>query len=234
MMAQDRELRAVAIFSSLLLHGTLLLTVANTQVRATVPEREAEETIRVRLNFPAPPTVPQPAVEPPQEPELVPEPEPEPAPPPEPEPVVEPEPLPEPEPPPKPKPEEAKPRQKTPPKPKPSAPPQVKRQAPPPTASAAPPAPDPETLKAAYLARLLELIEARKQYPEPARRRSIEGRIQVRLRVLANGQVDGLEFSGGHKLLRLAAQKAIEDALPLPAPPQSPYAVAYAMEFKLD
>jgi outer membrane biosynthesis protein TonB len=70
-----------------------------------------------------------------------------------------------------------------------------------------------------------------------ARRRNLQGTIQVRFRLGCRGEVQALEISGEHSLLRKAAGKAIEAAIPLPKIPaeiQCPMRVDYAMAYTLE
>ncbi len=92
-------------------------------------------------------------------------------------------------------------------------------------------------LREQYLARLLTHIEGYKHYPRSARRRSIEGSIQISFRLLGNGNITGLIASGGPLILRRAAKGSVRQALPLPACPEEvncPLQVSYAMQFRLN
>ncbi|NNJ84038.1 MAG: TonB family protein [Gammaproteobacteria bacterium] len=221
-MSGERRLMGIAMVVSVLMHGLVLFVVStDVVIRAKAQERKAEQAIRVSFSMP------RRAIEPESEPESEPVAEIKPKPIPKPESKPEPKPRPKPKPKPKPRPEsKAAPQVKPPPVTQPTV------TQPPST----PAAPDLAVLKAAYVSRLLERIEAHKQYPRAARRRGIQGRIRVSLQVLANGNIKGLRLEGGHKLLRRAARRAIEQALPLPPPPSefgSRFALAYAMEFKI-
>jgi len=95
---------------------------------------------------------------------------------------------------------------------------------------------DPAPIRQHYLTQLLTYIEGYKYYPHKARRRGMEGSIQVSFELLPNGNINGLVTSGGPLLLRRAAKGAVHKALPLPAcPPElkCPMQVSYAMQFLL-
>ena len=77
-----------------------------------------------------------------------------------------------------------------------------------------------ENIRQQYLARIIAVIQAHKSYPYSARRRHIEGDIQVSFMVDAQGQISELRITGGSSVLRASTQQAIEDALPFPQPPQ--------------
>lgn len=66
-------------------------------------------------------------------------------------------------------------------------------------------------------------IDARKIYPEIARRRSEEGSVVVRFTLTADGRVDSIAAIGGtpSKALRQAALAAVISASPFPAIPES-------------
>jgi len=93
-----------------------------------------------------------------------------------------------------------------------------------------------ESAKKRYLAKLLAHIENNKFYPPAARRRRLEGWVQVRFTLEANGRISALDVSEGEQILRQAAREAVERALPLPAPKGEvipPLAVSYRMNFQL-
>jgi protein TonB len=92
-------------------------------------------------------------------------------------------------------------------------------------------------LRNEYLSKLLAKIEKNKFYPTIARRRNLQGTIQVRFRLGCHGEVEALEIDGEHSLLRKAAGKAIEAAHPLPKIPaeiECPMLVDYAMAYTLE
>jgi protein TonB len=87
-----------------------------------------------------------------------------------------------------------------------------------------------------YLAELLASIEKHKRYPSLARRKNIEGKVEVRFKLACNGQVTELDISGSHSLLRKAANKAIKAAQPfpeIPAETKCPLPIKYAMAYTL-
>lgn len=218
-----------AIVISLLLHGLILW-----QQDMLLYSADGEQTKQsgvTRLSFR---TLPKP---------VPPAPVPQAAPEPKPVPVVEPPPEPAPKPKPKPKPKPL-PRAKKP-APKPPVQPQVVTQKviTPPVTEAPPPvlqsAGELEAMAQArrnYLGELVAHIESYKYYPRAARRRGIQGVIQVSFRLLANGSITDLEIRSGHKLLRTATEQALQKAQPLPKPPaqiSTPLSVSYGMEYLL-
>lgn len=239
-----------AALLSLLLHALLFISFAQQRIPAAEQQQNPFELTSVRLSFLQPLPKPQPEPEPEIEPEPEPEPEQtaEPEPIPEPEQTVEPKPTPEPklEPvpvsKPKPKPEPAP---KTKPKPKPKKEPKTepKQQANPLASQPPPQRSEPKArpisaaeLKQRYLAALLARIEARKSYPNAARRRAIEGEIRVSFNLACDGSVNNVEIPDGHKLLRVSAADALRLAQPFPQPPDDvdcPFSVSYAMAFEL-
>lgn len=87
-----------------------------------------------------------------------------------------------------------------------------------------------------YLATVLAQIEAHKFYPLPARRRGLQGRVEVRFMLDARGAISDLDVTGSHSLLVEAARAAVRNAIPLPAAPSMegfPLAVSYQMIFRL-
>lgn len=70
-----------------------------------------------------------------------------------------------------------------------------------------------------YLHELLKHIESHKFYPRAARRRAVEGRVNIVFVLQDDGYYEQLELDGRHKLLVNAARQALEAARPLPVPP---------------
>lgn len=215
--------RLLAVGISALAHAGVLLWVADSVMRPAARAPILTQQTRVSLTFPTPPA---------PVPEEVPEPDPEP-----------PAPEPEPEPPkPKPKPEprpEPKPIPKRRPSPTPPPPAQQPSQAPVAAEQTMAGLPDParvSQLREQYLSRLLGHIEAHKFYPTLARRRGLEGVIQVTFTLECGGGVRGVKVAGGHGVLQKAAEEAVLKAQPLPRPPKEvpcPLQVSYGMEFNL-
>jgi len=73
-------------------------------------------------------------------------------------------------------------------------------------------------IKQQYLSRILSMIQSHKHYPYSARRRHIEGDIQVSFLVDKQGHINELHITGGSSVLRSSTQLAIEDSLPFPMP----------------
>lgn len=92
------------------------------------------------------------------------------------------------------------------------------------------------TVRDVYLAQVLAHIESHKYYPASARRRGIEGNVEVRFMLDAEGGVSRLDVNGRNALLEEAAREAIRSAMPLPSAPSAtgfPLTVSYQMIFKL-
>jgi protein TonB len=92
------------------------------------------------------------------------------------------------------------------------------------------------TARQLYIQELFACIEAHKFYPAVARRRHLEGQVQVSFTVLANGDICDLHTSDGQPLLEEAAKKTVQRALPLPSPGGEvslPLAISYRMDFRL-
>ena len=219
-----------AIILSILLHGLLFTTFGKLNLPAAEVQPSTAEPLRVRLTFLQPEPVPQPVPETAPEPEPVPEPESEPEPEPLPEPKLQPRSEPQPRPKLEPK-TERKPKAKVTPR---AAPPQ-----PPPPSSTPEPKSGPANaveLKQRYLASLLAKIEAHKTYSGAARRRAIQGNVDVSFQVGCDGSVSELNMPNGHKLLKSSAVQALKSAQPFPRPPpgiECPVPVSYAMAFEL-
>ncbi len=87
-----------------------------------------------------------------------------------------------------------------------------------------------------YLASVLSLIEAHKFYPTLARRRGLQGHVDVRFTLDARGGISDLDVTGSHSMFVVAAREAINNVMPLPAAPSAdsfPMAVHFQMIFKL-
>ena len=88
-----------------------------------------------------------------------------------------------------------------------------------------------------YLLRLLEHIDNYKFYPRTARRRGVEGEIQVAFYLRKDGSISNLQVTGGSKVLRKAATQAVQRALSLPPPPASlplQEQIRFGMVYRLD
>ncbi len=88
-----------------------------------------------------------------------------------------------------------------------------------------------------YLGELLAYIEARKFYPRAARRRGLEGVVQVSFVLKGDGRISELQIAEGPAILQEATRRAIAQSQPLPPPPPGvagPFRVSYGMAYKLD
>lgn len=87
-----------------------------------------------------------------------------------------------------------------------------------------------------YLSHLLSHIESFKYYPQSARRRGLNGEINVSFELLGTGYINDLSVTGGPLLLRHATRQAVRQALPMPTPPAEvvpPLQVSFVMDYQL-
>ena len=94
-----------------------------------------------------------------------------------------------------------------------------------------------ENERESYLLRMLAHIDNHKYYPRKARRRGIEGEIKIVFYLHKDGSISDLQVSGGSKVLRRAAKKAVQKALALPSPPESMHLqeqIRFGMVYRLD
>jgi len=92
--------------------------------------------------------------------------------------------------------------------------------------------------KQQYLQQIAAHLDAHKFYPGTARRRHIEGAVQVSFELLEDGNISNLHILSGHSTLQKATEESIYHALPLPARPQQLLSlhrikIEYAMRFSL-
>ena len=94
-----------------------------------------------------------------------------------------------------------------------------------------------EEIKQRYLAELMAHIEAHKWYPKAARRRGIQGEVQVSFILLPDGSIKDIEVKNGPEVLVAAAGSAVNKALPMPRPPSQvhcPLHCEFSMRFALN
>ena len=94
-----------------------------------------------------------------------------------------------------------------------------------------------ENERESYMLQLLAHIDSHKFYPRSARRRGIEGKIQVVFYLLRDGSISDLQIKGGNKILRNAAKQAVQQSLALPPPPESmrlQEQIRFGMVYRLD
>lgn len=209
-------IRTTAIAASVCLHAALLLQTGGATSASESPA-QTQSVTRLSFNQPAP--VPESIPEKPQ-----------------PEPEIRPEP--------KPKPEKKalKKAKAVPEKNKPEPTPPVKAVA---AAPAAAPATEAVQLDdgviqsktKAYLATVIAHIERHKWYPKAARRRGIQGHVEVVFMLLPDGSTRATLVENGPEILLRAARKTMERAAPLPPPPPDihcPIKCSFRMQFALD
>lgn len=66
-----------------------------------------------------------------------------------------------------------------------------------------------------FLTNLVEQINKNKSYPKIARRRAIQGDVEVQFKILANGNVENIEIVSGRKVFKKSAKSAIENSFPM-------------------
>lgn len=102
-------------------------------------------------------------------------------------------------------------------------------------------APAPAPVRAAVLREdeilglLADLVAARKQYPEAARRRGAEGQVRVSMSIAPDGSLSGLllEKKSGSAILDRAALDLVKSLFPLSGGPTAPIRVALAIEYRM-
>jgi periplasmic protein TonB len=77
--------------------------------------------------------------------------------------------------------------------------------------------------------------EAQMRYDKKARKRQIQGRTVVRVKIDQNGDIvaSNIEESSEHTMLDRIALKAVENASPFPIPPKAPMTLYIPINFKL-
>lgn len=71
-----------------------------------------------------------------------------------------------------------------------------------------------------YLYELLSHIESHKFYPRAARRRYLEGKVNISFMLRDDGDYEQLMLEGEQSILVEAARNALQSAIPLPVPPE--------------
>jgi protein TonB len=66
-----------------------------------------------------------------------------------------------------------------------------------------------------FFTKLRNKINENKSYPRSARRRGIEGDVEVRFELLRDGSVDNIEFVSGKKVFKKSIIQAIEESFPV-------------------
>ncbi len=94
----------------------------------------------------------------------------------------------------------------------------------------------PSALRQHYLSNLLSHIESFKYYPQSARRRGLNGEVNVSFELLGTGRITDLVISGGPLLLQRASEQAVHQAVPMPTPPAevpTPMQMSFVMQYQL-
>lgn len=232
----ERSSFIVAAVISITVHATAVVYIGHNNIPLSNQPQSSVSLMRISL-APARPAAQEPDPEPPPEPETIPEPEPppplpiqKPVPKPEPvrKPLPEPEPVTEPVPTSSEEPETAEP---------------IEEQ----TATSSyaeaivdKPALEQVTLedeRESYLLRMLAHIDSHKYYPRKARRRGMEGEVQIAFYLHKDGSISDLQVRGGNKVLCRAAKQAVQKSLSLPSPPESMHLqeqIRFGMVYRLD
>lgn len=72
-----------------------------------------------------------------------------------------------------------------------------------------------EAKRELFIANLIQRINSNKSYPNSARRRSIEGSVEVEFTVLANGNVKNIEIISGQNIFAESTIEAIKNSFPI-------------------
>ncbi len=93
-----------------------------------------------------------------------------------------------------------------------------------------------EQTRTSYLSLLMNHIEVYKHYPRVARKRKIQGDILVTFTLLKQGKITNLQVVGSKSILKRASMEAVNNALPLPTPPDElslPMEIKFKMNYFL-
>ncbi|PHS58737.1 MAG: hypothetical protein COB17_01975 [Sulfurimonas sp.] len=66
-----------------------------------------------------------------------------------------------------------------------------------------------------FITELVKKINNNKSYPYSARRRCIQGKLDIKFKILANGNVDSIEILSGKRIFKKSAIKAIYKSFPI-------------------
>ena len=72
-----------------------------------------------------------------------------------------------------------------------------------------------EVKRREFIAQLLEKINSNKSYPNSARRRGLEGEVDIRFTLLEDGNVKNIEILSGKSIFKKATIQAIQNSLPI-------------------
>ena len=93
-----------------------------------------------------------------------------------------------------------------------------------------------EQTRVSYHSLLMHHIDVHKHYPRAARKRKIQGKILVSFTLLKGGKIKNLSVNGKRSILKKASHQAVNNALPMPSPPNSlslPMKVEFYMNYFL-
>lgn len=78
-------------------------------------------------------------------------------------------------------------------------------------------------------------IRASVQYPNPAKKRNLQGRVTIAVTIDADGEIAGLKItkSSGHRILDRSVVKAVKESAPFSNPPDGPVTVIIPIQFRL-
>ncbi len=92
-----------------------------------------------------------------------------------------------------------------------------------------------EDLRRRYIAEVMALIESHKFYPSSARRRRVEGDVQMSMMIDADGRPCMVQSGGAAEVLVQAARESLENT-PIPPPPPGinvPLSLNFVIEYRL-
>jgi len=92
-------------------------------------------------------------------------------------------------------------------------------------------------LRRQYLTRIMAELEAHKRYPYSARRRHLQGNIDISFMIDPSGQISDVQISGGSNVLRTSSMEALQASRPVPPLPKeliTPIRCHCIMQYQLE